>query len=69
MKNLKVDFNKIQDGNGVNRKKIKNALQNKFNNFISGVFKKHIDNKKIEMAEKELEIEKVSDLNAKEYRY
>lgn len=58
---LKVDFNKIQEGNGVNRKKIKNALQNKFNNFISAVFKKHIDNKKIEMAEKELE--KRNDLN------
>jgi len=62
---LKVDFNKIQEGNGVNRKKIKNALQNKFNNFISGVFKKHIDNKKIEMAEKEMELQKSRDLNEK----
>ena len=63
---LKVDFNKIQEGNRVNRKKIKNALQNKFNNFISAVFKKHIDNKKIEMAEKEMELEKVRDLNEKD---
>jgi len=63
--NLKVDFNKLQEGNGVNRKKIKNALQNKFNNFISGVFKKHIDNKKIEMAEKEMELQKSRDLNEK----
>ena len=36
---LKVDFNKIQEGNRVNRNKIKNVLQNKFNNFISAVFK------------------------------
>ena len=63
---LKVDFNKIQEGNRVNRNKIKNALQNKFNNFISAVFKKHIDNKKIEMAEKEMELETVRDLNEKD---
>lgn len=61
---LKVDFNKLQEGNRINRKQIKNALQTKFNNFISAVFKKHIDNKKIEMAENELE--KRNDLNEKD---